>query len=123
MALDKKEKEAQDKKKAQEQAAKEKADKEKREAEEKCKSAPEEDSLFSHLPKKEKEEIGKPARAKKAVKWEEAPEEDDPMPWDLDDANAFDIQRTRTSTIAVTSQKTLIPDEIKLEIPANETAD
>lgn len=75
------------------------------------------------------------------MRWEETPEDDDPFgsilekrneissnkplahaaTSNFDNANAFDIQRTRTSTLAINSQKALIPDEIKLEIPANET--
>lgn len=58
---------------------------------------------------------------KKAVRWEEAPEEDDSF--GAGNSNPFDVQRTRTSTIAATAKKVLVPDEIKLEIPANETAD
>ena len=55
------------------------------------------------------------------MRWEETPEEDDSF--GAGNSNPFDVQRTRTSTIAVTAQKALVPDEIKLEIPANETAE
>ena len=45
-----------------------------------------------------------------------------PNPFSLDNDDAFNVQRSKQHTIAVSSSKPIIPDDIKLQMPpANET--